>query len=585
MNYLHPFSKYEIINENIQKARAVLRQAGLNQNDPRFVRLRALLSNNLGYIGKFTEWMVLNKVSYEQLESLFNRIKDRRLSKPIDQFNTPEEVIDEIIRKKSDSDIHQMLNAIPSKTREFIQECDDFNNLENFLIQHADKKDLIIDFFSKKGGRYGDEDEYEVIENIIDDLEKVIDSKSISDISKLSKNSNDIKFVLEDDDMLIVAVNYEGIQEVGSGYWCITEDEYTFQDYVMDAGLNIQLVIYFKNKIPFVDDMSVLGVTWNIAGESIHAAHWEDDEPFSEGRRKSDKVVSNKIKGIGGDKLFEIAESLYDIEASDYIWECKPLYSKLILNNIGDISKLTSTLSNFIDYASDSGNHVQDFGFYKDFIKSLKSNGITLKVSDNDLFRFSLHSISKYTYQDINVESAMWDAIEYGENVTETLKWLSANKYNFKKYFSTDGLVFLLGCGLMDAKDILEKYSIERILNDVDDSTSIEKIVDYFFENSNHELISGIILDDEEHSDFLMDVLTKNYNSKNKLIAIRDILNSNFYFNREHLIRLLECSDDDIKSMVAHKLIPREITDHFDITITPKSDSKKIVKNAKKLAK
>ncbi|MCZ2337354.1 MAG: hypothetical protein LC127_03980 [Chitinophagales bacterium] len=220
------FKNFETINENLAKARAVLRQVDKPQTNPDFVKLRSLLSNNLGYIGKFTEWMFLNKVSYDQLESLYNRIKDQSLSKPIDQFSTPEEVIDSLIRKTTQSDLNQMLSAIPSQTREFLKECDDFDQLENFLTQHADKKVAIIDFFSKKGGRYGDYEDYEVIERIIEDLDKVVDAKSISDIAQIAKTSSRVKFVLENAKVLIVAVDYEGIQEVGSNYWCITEELY-----------------------------------------------------------------------------------------------------------------------------------------------------------------------------------------------------------------------------------------------------------------------------------------------------------------------------------------------------------------------
>jgi hypothetical protein len=244
------FKDFDSINENMSKARAVLRQSGKTQTNPDFVKLRNLLSNNMGYIGKFTEWMFLKNISYDQLESLYNRIKDARLSKPIDQFETPEEVIDTLIRKNSQSDLNQMINAIPSNTRQFLKECDDFKNLENFLTQHSNKKVAIIDFFSKKSGRYGEYDEDEVIENIIKDLEYVVNVKSISEIAQFSKKSDNIKFIHEDNKLLIVAVNYQGIQEVGSRYWCIVQDEYTFDEYVLNGEAKIQLVIYFKDKIP-----------------------------------------------------------------------------------------------------------------------------------------------------------------------------------------------------------------------------------------------------------------------------------------------------------------------------------------------
>ena len=75
------WSEYASINENLQKARSILRRNGIEETDETFQKLRKLLSANPGYLGKFTDWLIIDKVPYERLESLYNTIKGARLSK------------------------------------------------------------------------------------------------------------------------------------------------------------------------------------------------------------------------------------------------------------------------------------------------------------------------------------------------------------------------------------------------------------------------------------------------------------------------------------------------------------------------
>ena len=424
------YANFTLLNENLQKARKVLGEVKVPETDPNFIKLRALLNRNMGYLGKFTEWMYKNKTSYEQLETLFNRIKKITLPKQIDEYKTPEEVIDSIIRDDSETAVHQMINAIPSRTREHLKEsgnecpecsgdgniecgecygngendCEDcygngqydcdacdgsgdiecekcggdgtvwnkkredvecpkckgdgrlpcpnsieqvvvsdkekegkcdngtihctkcdgdgqipcpkkcdngqvecpvckgsgtdqegWNRLLSFLALQKDKKDIIIDFLSKKSGRYHDYDE-DACDKLKDDISKLLNMSSIDEIKKIAltitnnqitkrdnrgheyitKEEPYIKFIYDDEKYLIVAVNWEGLQKFGSTYWCITEDEDTYHDYVT-SNTNMQLILFVKGKVPLVDEQSVMGITINFRKE-IEAAHWEDDD-------------------------------------------------------------------------------------------------------------------------------------------------------------------------------------------------------------------------------------------------------------------------------------------------------------------
>lgn len=576
------FKDFETINENLTKARAVLRQVDKPQTNPDFVKLRNLLSNNLGYIGKFTECMFLNKVRYDQLESLYNRIKDVRLAKPIDQFSTPEEVIDSLIRKTTQSDLNQMLGAIPSQTREFLKECDDFEELENFLTQHADKKSEIIDFFSKKGGRYGEHDEDEVINQIIEDLDKVVDAKSISDIATMAKSSEHVKFVLENAKVLIVAVDYEGIQEVGSSYWCITEDDYTFSDYVLEGGSpRVQVVIYMKDKIPFVDEESVLGVTWDLENQSIYAAHWEDDNEYDQ-QRKNDPIISY-LKPLN-DQLFQITMSLYDFENTNWFWNSKQMYGPKVQQAInqfketGKDSALVSLLLSYIGWRSDEDRETHEQSFMSDFISKLKSDGIKLNIPIEDVIHNNLH--------DISVFNKSWlekDITEYVEDyvncysdedhgLIECLKWFKSNGYDLlSKCSSLEIALIYSKLGLIEPQQLLSRYSIKEIMEDdeINYGRTGEEVVNQIF---------SVLIPPPDSSIWSTGVKGQ----EDRLETIRNIIKFDIkgkpilgLVSKGYLSSLLHIPDEQIQSTVAYQMIPQELKNLFDITLSKKAKEEK----------
>ena len=62
-----------------------------------------------GYLGKFTEWLFVQKKSIESLRDLYKKITDSKISKPINDFDTPEDVIDYIVRETADTAVNQMV--------------------------------------------------------------------------------------------------------------------------------------------------------------------------------------------------------------------------------------------------------------------------------------------------------------------------------------------------------------------------------------------------------------------------------------------------------------------------------------------
>lgn len=473
------WNSFEPVNENLQKALKILRDNKVSEDNKNFLKLREILRRNTGYLGKFTEWMIVQKKSIESLEELYKKIKEARIKKSIDSFKTPEEVIDYLIREDSSIAVNQIITSIPSKTRNYLKsdgcdscggdgviiceecdggelecdcrdegceecdgdgavmcekcdgngefecdecdghnprcescegsggveckncrgkgcdecydegevdcekcnangyinckkcggdgyrkceecngegnkscikcaskeckkcggdgfykckvcngkvkyECEDCKNgtyewrsFLDFLKLHANKKDLICDFLSKKGGRYGEDGDYYdddegPLHSLRKDIEKLINLPSIETIKKNLPNESDVRFIYDDDKVLVIASNYEGLQKYGSSYWCITQNRNTFGDYVYEYGLKQQWIIFMKEKSPYVDDRSVMGVTIDILSGDVSAAHWEDDHP-------AESSIAEKIfSKVDLSKVIE-AESIFEREGELHI--------------------------------------------------------------------------------------------------------------------------------------------------------------------------------------------------------------------------------------------------------------------------
>ena len=145
------WNQFEKLNENLSRARSILRGINVPESDANFQNLRRILQNNTGYLGKFTEWLYVQKVPLARLEALLKTLREERVSVPIDQFKTPEEVIDFVARSNSDQSVNQMIRAIPSRVREYFDDEGVMDELKEFLKSVVKEKEKIIKFFPRKG--------------------------------------------------------------------------------------------------------------------------------------------------------------------------------------------------------------------------------------------------------------------------------------------------------------------------------------------------------------------------------------------------------------------------------------------------
>ena len=231
-------------------------------DDPGYIKLKSLLNNNLGYLGKFTQWMFKDNIPFDQIQSVYNELQSVKLDKPINIFEDPEEVYDYITSVKINRKVNQTIKSLPSRSRKLVN-----RKLKDLISNNIKYAKNIKDFYSKKGGRYKN------AEDLISDTTSLIKNLSGGWSVKSIKYSES-ELVYKDEHTLILHIkSYERSKLLGSSHWCISTDKSMWNDYVND--FNKQYFIYDFTK-DIGDKHSMIGVTVKVNG-SINAAHYRDD--------------------------------------------------------------------------------------------------------------------------------------------------------------------------------------------------------------------------------------------------------------------------------------------------------------------
>jgi len=741
------FNDYQSINENLQKARAILRRAGIAETNNDFQKLRKLLATHPGYLGKFTEWLIVNKITYDRLEDLYQQIKDTRLSRPIDDFKTPEEIIDTIVRTTADTAVNQMIHAIPSRARDYLknseycnscdnerevdcekcdgegtepcekcegeaevecpdcrhgekqcpdckgegdknckkckgkgtyykkecpdcdgertldcetcngsgeieckrcngeaaiecdkckgeggfpcknckekgkvkcQECaqdsDEWKEFVRFLALQAPHKDLIIDFLSKKGGRYSnDDDEWDysdqtALEELTETITRLIDLPSIDSIIEKLPDEPNLRLIHNDDKVLIVAANYKGVQKYGSSYWCIHQDEETFNDYVYERnGICEQWIVYIKGKTPLVDEKSVMGITYNIEEmgnpSGVKYAHWEDDDDcVREAMQiikglKIDKTLITKALDIfehEGDIVLKFPEAflpklekMFDDTklASEELSGLKPLRSNAAWSERNKRNLIESKKYQIIEMIT---NFLFEQGYEwtpkltKLFTKICKDKAMKMPIRIDDQSDLSAAIITQlYTYFDFNPKDLKLDIfkilsdneIDYDQS-SKAITWLVSNGYNITPYLKSNYL---------DEEYLLTLYKLKLVsFEDFIRSADLDN-VDGFEKDITIAVLDNVsnFINDRRFSKFLeiiCDVLSKDMalltKYKTNMLDLVSKVNK-----RDDLETILDkIDDDDLEMACARKLLHRKILTKYDVEMKKKMLEKIVLK-------
>jgi hypothetical protein len=251
MKYLKTF-------ENMSMAKSII-----SKKMEGFDKLKEILAKNLGYIGKFTEYLMNENIPVQDLEVLYKDLLDLKTKqKNLDITNLKyEEVVDKVQDIRNDLSVNSLIQQFPSEQKAFAKELIKSNY--NILLQ-ASKKENISALVSKIS-RYKTKEE---LKNAL----KLFGKDSMNDkesILNYIKSSDSANIVFQNEDILIVKIGkIEDVQKLGSDTsWCILSDgmwkRYTTGRY--------QYILYNFKK----DDLNPqfkIGFTLN-KDLSIHTAH------------------------------------------------------------------------------------------------------------------------------------------------------------------------------------------------------------------------------------------------------------------------------------------------------------------------
>jgi len=252
MKYLKTF-------ENMSLAKSII-----SKKMEAFDKLKELLKSNLGYIGKFTEYLMNENIPYTELEELYKNLIDlKNKQKQIDISSLRyEEVLDKISIVKNDLTINSLISKFPSEqkniARELIKDTDGYNLVLKAASSHK------LDILLTKISRYHSKSELKTALSLFS-KESMNDREKIKEFLKNSKSA----IVYENDNIMIVKVdNLSDIQKLGSDTsWCILRQSmwshYTSGRY--------QYILYDFTKDDW-DPKFKIGFTLN-KDYSVHAAH------------------------------------------------------------------------------------------------------------------------------------------------------------------------------------------------------------------------------------------------------------------------------------------------------------------------
>lgn len=251
MKYLKTF-------ENMAMAKSII-----SKKMEAFDKLKNLLSKNLGYIGKFTEYLMNENIPYSDLELIYKDLLDlKNKQKNLDISNLKyEEVVDKIQDVKNDLSINSLIQKFPSEQKKLAKEL--LKSNYNILLQTS-KKDN-IDALISKISRYKTKEE---LKNAL----SLFGKESINEKEKILeyvKSSDSANIAFQNENILIVKINkIEDVKKLGSDTsWCILSEgmwrRYTTNRY--------QYILYNFEKDNLNPHFKI-GFTLN-KDYSIHAAH------------------------------------------------------------------------------------------------------------------------------------------------------------------------------------------------------------------------------------------------------------------------------------------------------------------------
>lgn len=342
------FDYNSYIKENKDLALKILRRNNIDETNRTFLRIKKMLENHVGYLGLFTYFHFIEKITFVRLKILFKNLIDnknilRNLPMGVTDYmqqkppytidgrtytSNFERLEDDLTLIMDEHKAKLFANEYPSHLRRNLHKNSDFIEIVRELTAETDEARQKLEFykniFIKKVSRY--KSQQELINALIDFVYSSMKNQDIEDLCKYNPN---LKIVFDNGELTIVRVlDFESLETIAPDTnWCIRTSLSYWENYVGDD--NVQLVIINSDK-PTTSVERKIGVTLNPdmydykTGSyrySFRTAHYRNDNFVSE--TTVEKIL--KEHGTDLDTIFNVAQNIgtnkhysqYDVDESE----------------------------------------------------------------------------------------------------------------------------------------------------------------------------------------------------------------------------------------------------------------------------
>jgi hypothetical protein len=386
-----------LLSENVNQAEKLLKTYNIPFDNPEYIEFKNTLlkNNNIGYLGPLINMAQVNKelmndsTLFKVLNTVYRLMLENKnllnnLPKKIHEYTSIYDLIEDISELERKSVLKKFTNLLVDKNLKF--EINSLGGDGSLNWKTGFYDDIIYYFknidktpqskmFTKKINKYND------INDIFDFLNTIVTfHKKGFFYEKYVKKGNgkNIKLVYRDDEnerLLFIVTDSEGIREIGSPSWCIKSED-AFNNYNSNDKIQYVFLDFTSHDINY----SVIGFTMDVNNE-VSASHLLDDTHVND--------ITSYLKQIGVlYKFTSINKEIIIIKKNN------EKYFKLKSNNYNDEQNYMVYYQNILSFLNidDDGsydlfsviNYGEDSMGYSLPCVDEKGNPIVKRLSDYD---------------------------------------------------------------------------------------------------------------------------------------------------------------------------------------------------------
>lgn len=269
--------------ENKQKAESILKRLNIPTENEDYQKIKELTKNRANYLGQFVKWFFIDKTKFDVLEEIYNLLTSQniKIDRPIDTFETAEELFDYIQNYENNQKANKMFQEISPKMKKLVNK-EEFIKLLRSGIGYEKR---IIEFFEKSKAyepntkdNLGVDAFYSDTKKLIDNLKGEFNSEAIQ--RRIEKENLNIDIIHDANTLLILKVNdYESMKILGSSDWCIVKSENHWDNYVNDFTVQYMLFDFTKDRTEREHAIGVtVSVNFGSEPNKYTAMHWANDD-------------------------------------------------------------------------------------------------------------------------------------------------------------------------------------------------------------------------------------------------------------------------------------------------------------------